>query len=71
MNMMTPLISRDALRFDPIYGDTRHRVPPRSRVRASRVIHRSEDARPGSSLYTQQFMSAFAGGLVFFSILIF
>lgn len=66
---MSPLIARDSLRFDPIYGDTRYRVPPRSRARTRRVA--AEAAAPGSEPYTRQFMTAFAGGLVFFSVLIF
>ena len=69
---MTPLISRSVPRFDPIYGDTRYRVPPRPRQRprsaAFAMVALSE--APSSS-DMRQFLTAFAGGLVFFSILIF
>ena len=69
---MTPLISRSVPRFDPIYGDTRYRVPPRPRPRprsaAFAMVALSE--APSSS-DMRQFLTAFAGGLMFFSILIF
>ena len=69
---MTPLISRSVPRFDPIYGDTRYRVPPRPRQRlrhARFAVATMADAPSPSDM--RQFLTAFAGGLVFFSILIF
>lgn len=72
---MTPLISRDTVRFDPILGDTRHRVPPRRRTRARHTALAHEPA-PDPRLFktgrdVRQFMTAFVGGLTFFSIMIF
>lgn len=69
---MSPLISRDSARFDPIYGDTRHRAPPRLRHMPLKPVnvYRGQD-ETASVRDVRQFMTAFAGGLVFFSILIF
>lgn len=67
---MSPLISRDSVRFDPLYGDTRHRVPPRAR-HARRRVAANDTETASSARYLHQFMTAFAGGLVFFSVLIF
>jgi hypothetical protein len=75
---MTPLIRRDSVRFDPIHGDTRHRVPPRIRRRPVRsvlpdVVEGADPATAADALAQnmRRFMAAFAGGFVFFSILIF
>ncbi len=71
---MTPLISRNAARFDPIVGDTRHRVPPRRRMRARHTVLRDEPADPRlfkTGRDVRQFLTAFAGGFIFFSVMIF
>ncbi len=67
---MNPLIRRDSIRFDPLYGDTRHRVPPRARQPRSRAMASEDEGAVGTRSF-YQFMTAFTGGLVFFSILIF
>jgi len=77
MSSLAPLISRYAPRFDPIHGDTRYRVPPplRERIRAQASpantipAAANDDAPRGDDL--RQFLTAFAGGLIFFSVLIF
>lgn len=72
MTTMTRMISRDASRFDPIHGDTRHRAPPRLRTRRSRmarVVAEAPSLPPGRDV--RQFLTAFAGGFVFLSALIF
>ncbi|HZF43526.1 MAG TPA: hypothetical protein VEZ48_08970 [Sphingomonadaceae bacterium] len=74
MSSLAPLISR----FDPIYGDTRYRVPPPLRSRVAAAQASAADAIPPAANDDaprrddlRQFLIAFAGGLVFFSILIF
>ena len=64
---MTPLIARGSSRFDPIYGDTRYRVPPRTRraARGAAAIARDEAVTTGD---LHSFLTAFAGGFVFFSV---
>lgn len=74
MSTMTPMIRRDTARFDPIHGDTRHRVPTRRRTRARHTV--VNEPAPDPRLFktgrdVRQFLTAFAGGFVFFSILIF
>ena len=72
MTSMTPLISRSVARFDPIFGDTRYRVPPRLRQRRRTATFAAVAvAEAPSPSDIRQFLTAFAGGLVFFSILIF
>lgn len=75
MSTMTPLISRDAARFDPIHGDTRYRVPPRRRTRARHTVlthERETDPRLfKTGRDVRYFLVAFAGGFTFFSAMIF
>lgn len=74
---MMPPISRSVPRFDPIHGDTRYRVPPRPMRRLQRqgpgaaAFAVSAFSEAPSSSDMRQFLTAFAGGLLFFSILIF
>lgn len=70
---MEPLINRDALRYDPTYGVTRYRVPPRHRPRVitANMMETADEPTVGSERYARHFMTAFAGGLVFFSVMIF
>ena len=67
---MTSMISRDAFRFDPIYGDVRHRAPPRLRARRSKMaLPEAPASTRGRDV--RQFLTAFAGGFVFLSVMIF
>lgn len=75
MNMLAPLISRNPSRFGSIAGKTVfvppvRRCAPSERSRRSAMPPAQTAEAPLNRSDLKQFLSAFAGGLVFFSILI-